>query len=104
MIEKAVKNDPESRWWNKGYRVDVVKGLWEYVNGIWAGDVDLADGKVAAFFEKYNERKKWEDGLGLNERSSLLVLTEDLTTLDSYLKVDLEFVHHGEYILYDSYD
>ena len=38
---------------DKGDGVDVVKGLWYSVKGLWAGDLDLNNGRVQKYSENY---------------------------------------------------
>jgi len=59
--------------------------------------VDLADGKLEAMIQKYKDRLKWIDGLGLNERSTLRVVTEDLSSLSHYICMDLDFVNQSRF-------
>ena len=73
----------------------MVKGLWESVRGEWGGDVDLADGKLQIMFAKYKDKLKWIGSLGLDERSSVSVIKQDLHELDHLLVADLDYVHGG---------
>ena len=47
MLDEAAHAHPGSWWWIKADGADLVSGLGESVNGLWSGDVDLADGALA---------------------------------------------------------
>ena len=78
VIEKVVTLNPDSWWWMKGDGVDVVNGLWEFVKGECAGDVDLNDGKLQ--LQKLQNQLHWVEGIDL--RNS----TESTT----------DFIHSGK--------
>ena len=46
MLAHAVEADPDTWWWIKGDRVDVVRGIGESVRGEWLGDIYLNDGSL----------------------------------------------------------
>ena len=96
MLHKAMESDHNTRWWIKGDGVDVVRGLCESVKGKWSGDVDLNDGKLCNLYQAYQERMQMVSGIGLKERSTTLLIEEDLNLETAALKKDLEFVHSGK--------
>lgn len=96
VIEKVASLNPDSWWWIKGDGVDVVKGLWESVKGEWAGDVDLNDGMLQLLYEKLQNQLQWVEGIGLDQRNSTEIITEDLEAVMNDIAVDLEFIHGGK--------
>jgi len=88
------KLDRSCRWWIKGDGTDVVKGLWESVNGEWAGDVDLNDGKLREQYQQYQEKVTWAKSIGL-QRQDIKYIREDLVNAQDKISAEIEFVSNG---------
>ena len=56
MIERVAASHPNTWWWVKGDRVDIVKGLWESARELWTGDVDPNDGKLQLRYQEFQDR------------------------------------------------
>ena len=95
MIEKVAASHPNTYWWIKGDSVDVVKGLWESVKGVGAGDVDLDDGKLKHLYQAMQERLLWVNGIGLHDQNSSEMLKEDLKQALDDTAFDIEFIYSG---------
>jgi len=90
------KLDRNCRWWIKGDGTDVVKGLWESVNGEWAGDVDLNDGKLREQFQQHKEKLEWAKNIDL-QRQSIEHMKEDLVDAQDKVSAEIEFISEGIY-------
>jgi len=55
MLKRLVTQDPTVRWWIKRDGTGVVKGVWEFKSGEWAGNVDLNNGKLGAQYKQYQD-------------------------------------------------
>ena len=81
---------PEGRFWIKVDACDLKAALQESTRGIWNGDVDMVDGKVAALHEEYMDRKALMndaiDKLLQNVVKMVDLLKEDI----AFLAADLE--------------
>ena len=95
VLENLAAVNPDAWWWIKADGTDLVKGLWESVNGKWEGDVDLNDGLLQSFRMAFDQRMKWIEGLGLEERMGIDSVLSDLSSGLVALSSDLEFIHTG---------
>lgn len=53
---------PKGQFWIKVDACDLKAALQESTRGIWNGDVDMVDGKVAALHKEYVDRKAVMNG------------------------------------------
>lgn len=96
MLHKAVSLSSDTTWWwIKGDGCDVVKGIWESTRGVWSGDVDLNDGKLKSFQQKYQQQIEWCNGIGLMARSSPDKIKGDLNTALLSTDSELDFITSG---------
>ena len=77
-MEFLHQTHPNGRWWLKADGTDIQQGLRESMRNEWSGDVDLGDGKLQDKYSKYAEYLKFVRCIGLNNRSSLDNIKEDL--------------------------
>ncbi len=73
----------------------MVKGLWISSKGIWAGDVDLNDGKLKQQQKNCHDRIHWCEHIGLANQNSVQVKLDLIAALKD-LEGDLNFIHTGK--------
>lgn len=95
MLDEASTTHPHSYWWIKGDGCDVVKGISESVSGIWSGDIDLNDGKLQLQFDKYQQRLKFVENIGLPPCHKQEQICQDLIQVDHEITVDISFITKG---------
>ena len=94
-MEFLYQTHPNGRWWLKADGTDIQQGLRESMRNEWSGDVDLGDGKLQDKYSKYAEYLKFVRCIGLNNRSSLDNIKEDLQKQTSNLLTEKEFLVKG---------
>ncbi|XP_078357969.1 uncharacterized protein LOC144642774 isoform X1 [Oculina patagonica] len=85
--------NPDGRFWIKVDAFDVKAILQESVKGVWNGDVDLGDGKLALFNEEYERRKSLCKSKDLKDDS--VYLESRLNELKDFLQRDVTFLSSG---------
>ena len=94
-MEFLHQTHPNGRWWLKADGTDIQQGLRESMRNEWSGDVDLGDGKLQDKYSKYAEYLKFVRCIGLNNRSFLDNIKEDLQKQTSNLLTEKEFLVKG---------
>ena len=94
-MEFLHQTHPNGRWWLKADGTDIQQGLKESMRNEWSGDVDLGDGKLQDKYSKYAEYLKFVRCIGVNNRSALNNIKEDLQKQTSNLLVEKEFLAKG---------
>ena len=79
---------PEGRFWIKVDACDLKAALQESTRGIWNGDVDMVDGKVAALHKEYMHRKAL-----MNDAIDKLL--QNVVKMVDLLKEDIVFLAAG---------
>ena len=79
---------PEGRFWIKVDACDLKAALQESTRGIWNGDVDMVDGKVAALHKEYMDRKALMNG-------AIDKLLQNVVKMVDLLKEDIVFLAAG---------
>ena len=90
-MEFLHQTHPNGRWWLKADGTDIQQGLRESMRNEWSGDVDLGDGKLQDKYSKYAEYLKFVRCIGLNNRSSLDNIKEDLQKEKGHIDAQKEY-------------
>ena len=72
-----------------------MKGLNESVSGRWNGDIDLNDGKLELQFEKYQQRIKFVENVGLPPHDKKEQIYRDLRHMENEVALDISFTTKG---------
>ena len=83
-----------SYFWIKADGCDIVKGLNESVSGNWNGDVDLNDGKLQLQFDKYQQKLKFVENIGLPPCHKKEQVSLDLH-VENEIVLDVSFITKG---------
>ena len=95
MLDEANKAHPRVWWWVKGDGCDIKAGLGESLTHIWSGDVDMCDGSLQELYKSYMKRRSFAEGLGLGGRRGRWDISIDLSTVESEMVSDIEFITEG---------
>jgi len=86
---RAFEGGPsQRRFWIKVDAGDLKAALQESTSGIWNGDVDMVDGKVAALHKEYMDRKALMNG-------TIDQLQQNVVKIVDFLKQDITFLASG---------
>ena len=87
-IKHLKEAHPKGRFWIKVDACDLKAALQESTRGIWNGDVDMVDGKVAALHKEYMDRKALMNG-------TIDQLLQNVAKMVDLLKEDIIFLAAG---------
>ena len=62
---------------------------------IWSGDVDMCDGSLQELYQAYMNCHSFVEGLGLGGRRGQWDISIDLSTIESEMIVDIDFISEG---------
>ena len=97
VLDEANRAHPGIWWWVKGDGCDIKGGLGESLTHIWSGDVDMCDGSLQKLYQVYMNCRSFVEGLGLDGRHDQCQCSIDLSTIESEMIQDIDFISEGIY-------
>ena len=91
VLDSTTKKNPNATWWIKGDGCDIVPGIYESVNIVLSGDVNLNDGELQKAYQQYRKQLEFISGIGLNTRQTKELIVQDLKVLCDWLVSDQDF-------------
>ena len=101
-LKQLKEAHPKGRFWIKGDGCDVKPALQESVRGVWNGDIDLGDGKLAALRGEYDGRQEMF-GVVCRAGTTREIMEESVGRIIDQLALDAKFLSNGLKIADEDY-